>query len=111
MVTDHSPQAKRIDATTWGLLLLMTGILLLLPSHTLPEGAWLILAGGILLAATAVRMAMRLPASAFITALGFLAVAAGVSAMAGVNLPLFAVFLVLLGVTVMLRSWFTHSEA
>ena len=31
--------SKRIDATTWGLLLLMTGILLLLPSHTVPEGA------------------------------------------------------------------------
>jgi hypothetical protein len=40
-LSDHSPQAKRIDATTWGLLLLMTGILLLLPSRTVPEGAWL----------------------------------------------------------------------
>lgn len=111
MASEHSPEAKRIDATTWGLLLLMTGILLLLPSHTLPEGAWLILAGGILLVASVVRLTIHLPVSAFIVTLGFLAVAAGISTMAGVNLPLFAIFLVLLGTTVMLRSWFTHREA
>lgn len=109
-VEDHSPESKRIDATTWGLLLLMTGILLLLPSHTLPEGAWLLLAGAILLGATAVRAAMHLRISAFLVALALLAIAAGAATIAGIQLPLFAVFLVLLGASVVLRSWFARGE-
>ena len=48
--------------------------------------------------------------SAFIVALGLLAVVAGISVIAGMDLPLFAVFLVLLGASIMLRSWFSHSE-
>ena len=107
---DHAT-AKKIDATTWGLLLLLTGVLLLLPSHSIPEGAWLLLAGMVLLGASVVRYATRLRVSAFIVALGFLAIAAGASAMAGVQLPLFAVFLVLLGASIMLRSWFVHGDS
>ena len=106
---DHST-AKKIDATTWGLLLLMTGVLLLLPRHSVPEGAWLVLAGIVLLGASAVRYATHLRVSAFIVALGLLAIAAGASAIAGLDLPLFAVFLVLLGASIMLRSWFVHSD-
>lgn len=43
-------------------------------------------------------------------ALGFLAIAAGASAIAGLDLPLFAVFLVLLGASIMLRSWFARAD-
>ena len=106
---DHAT-ARKIDATTWGLLLLMTGVLLLLPSHSVPQGAWLLLAGMILLGASALRYVTRLRVSAFIVALGLLAVVAGISAIAGMDLPLFAVFLVLLGASIMLRSWFSHTE-
>lgn len=114
--TLHEPAAdhvtaKKIDATTWGLLLLMTGILLLLPSRTVPEGAWLVVAGVILLAASGARYAMHLRVSAFIVALGLLAVAAGVSAIAGMDLPLFAAFLVLLGASIILRPWLAHGDA
>lgn len=107
---EHSAPARRIDATVWGMLMLMTGILLLLPSRGIPDGAWLILAGAILLGASVVRYLTHLRVSAFIIALGLLAVAAGASAVAGVELPLFAIFLVLLGASIMLRSWFTHPE-
>lgn len=107
---EHSASAKKVDATTWGLLLLMTGILLLLPRQAVPEGAWLIVAGVILLGASAVRYVTHLKVSAFIVALGLLAVAAGASAIAGLDLPLFAIFLVLLGASIMLRSWFVHSD-
>ena len=110
-LSDHSAPAKRIDAMTWGLLLLMTGVLLLLPRHSVPEGAWLIAAGLILIAASGFRYLSHLKVSAFIVALGLLAIAAGVSAMAGVDLPLFAVFLVLLGASLVMRSWFARSES
>ena len=109
-VSDHSIRARNIDTTTWGLLLVVTGILMLLPRGTVPEGTWLIVAGSILLVASGVRYATHLHVSAFIVALGMLAVAAGVSAIAGVDLPLFAVFLVLLGGSIILRSWFVHAE-
>ena len=106
---DHST-AKKIDATAWGLLLLMTGILMLLPRHTVPEGGWLLLAGLILLGASAVRYATHLKVSAFVIALGLLAVAAGASAIAGLDLPLFAAFLVLLGASIVVRSWVARGE-
>ena len=107
--TDHAT-AKKIDATTWGLLLLITGILLLLPSRTVPEAAWLVLAGAILLGASGVRYATHLRVSAFIVALGLLAIAAGISAIAGLDLPLFAAFLVLLGASIILRPWFAPAD-
>ena len=68
------------------------------------------IAGAILLGASAVRYATKLRVSAFIIALGLLAVAAGISTIAGLDLPLFAVFLVLLGASIMMRSWFAHAE-
>jgi hypothetical protein len=111
MLEEHSTRAKTIDATTWGFLLLMTGVLLLLPRQSVPEGMWLLLAGVVLLGASVTRHLSHLRVSAFIVALGLLALAAGVAAMTGVDLPLFAVFLVLLGATIMLRSWLMHTHA
>ena len=111
MLTEHeSPFARKLDATTWGLLLLMTGVLMFLPRDIVPDGAWLILAGAILLAANAVRYAKKLPISGFVVALGTLGVLAGFSIIAGVKLPLLAAFLVLVGATIMFRSWFAHGE-
>ena len=81
-----------------------------LPSHSVPQGAWLLLAGMILLGASVLRYVTRLRVSAFIVALGLLAVVAGISAIAGMDLPLFAAFLVLLGASIMLRSWFAPTE-
>ena len=90
---------------------MMTGILLLLPSRTVPDGAWLLLAGAILIAASIIRYMAHLQVSAFIVALGLLAVAAGVSTFAGVDLPLLAGFLVLLGGAIVIRPWLSHSKA
>ncbi len=106
---DHSAHVKKIDATAWGLLLLLTGVLMLLPN--VPEGAWLIMAGAVLLGASALRYAASAHVSLIVVLLGILGVVAGISAIAGVDLPLFAAFLVLVGATIVFRSWFTHKEA
>lgn len=110
MFVEESQAAGRIDGTTWGLLLLMTGVLMFAP-NAMPEGTWLVMAGVILLAASAARYAMHLRVSVFIVALGMLAIAAGGMTLAGLKVPLFAAFLVLLGGSIMLRSWMTHREA
>lgn len=89
----------------------MTGILMVLPAGILPEGAWLILAGGILVVTTIVRYANKLKTSAVITALGVLAIAGGISSAAGLRFPFLAAFLVLVGGSIVLRSWFVHDEA
>ena len=110
MFVEESQAARRIDSTTWGLLLLMTGVLLFAP-NAMPEGTWLVLAGVILLGASVARYAMHLKVSAFIVALALVAVAGGGFTLAGMKVPLFAAFLVLLGASIMFRSWLTHSEA
>lgn len=115
-VTEPVPEAKsrfirRVDATTWGLLLLVTGVLLVLPKGTVPEGAWLFLAGAILIGASAVRYLNGVGISALIVALGGVALAAGIAQSAGLNFPLFASFLIILGGAIILHPWLTHSEA
>ena len=110
VVPDSTSAARRLEAAGWGLLLLMTGVLMLFPRNFVPEGTWLILAGVILLAVSAARYLNRIPVSAFVVALGILAIVAGGAAMAGLNLPLFAAFLIVAGASITLRPWFGRRE-
>lgn len=110
LMDDPRAMAKRIDATAWGLLFLMTGLLLFMPENRVPEGLWLILAGAILVGVSAIRYIMKMHVSAFVAGLGILGILAGISSAAGVRFPLFALFLVLIGATITLRSWFARGE-
>jgi hypothetical protein len=107
----HHSLKKKIDATSWGLLFLMTGVLMVLPNTVVPEGAWLILAGAILVGTSIVRYVNKLGTSAVVIALGVLGIIAGISSAAGLKFPFFAAFLVLVGATIVLRSWIAHGEA
>lgn len=110
LMADPHAMAKRLDATTWGLLFLMTGALLFMPDNRIPEGLWLILAGAILLGVSAVRYIMKMHVSVLVAGLGILGILAGISSAAGVRFLLFALFLVLIGATITLRSWFAHGD-
>jgi energy-coupling factor transporter transmembrane protein EcfT len=110
-LAERNTLSKQLDATTWGLLLLATGVLLILPGNMVPEGAWLIVAGAILLIMSGVRYAMKLGASTFVIALGLVAVVGGLSSAAGLRFPLFAAFLILVGAALTLRTWLSHAEA
>ena len=110
-MTDQSTLAKRLDATTWGLLLLMTGVLMVLPGDLVPQGAWLILAGVILLGMSLARYMAKLPISVLVITLGVLGVAAGMFSAAGMHFPLLAAFLILIGASLMLHTWLVHGEA
>lgn len=95
---------RRLDGVGWGLFLLMTGILWLLPGDRVPPGAWLIGTGALLLGLNAVRYLKGLAISVLTVALGVLALAGGLADLGGVKLPLLAISLVAVGAVVLFRA-------
>ncbi len=92
---------QRIEAVGWGLLLVLTGGVLLMPNQHLAEVAWLIGVGLVLLGANAVRYlnGMRMQTANFV--LGSVALAGGVAATFGVDLPLIPILLILFGASLL----------
>lgn len=91
---------SRLDAIGWGLLFLVTGVVLLIPN--LPNGSWLIAVGGVLLAMTAVRFVLGAHVSWFVAILGVVATMSGIGEATGYDLPGIEVFLILCGVAMIL---------
>ena len=60
---------EQLEDIGWGLLLIVIGGLLLVPGEQVPQGAWLILAGVIMLTLNGVRYLNGIRASVFTTAL------------------------------------------
>jgi hypothetical protein len=96
-VTHNEVKRRRIDAVGWGLLLLITGGVLLLPDQRMAEIAWLIGVGLVLLGANLVRYlnGMRMGIGNFV--LGSAALAGGVAMIFGISLPLLPIVLILFG--------------
>jgi hypothetical protein len=90
--------AGRIDATGWGLLMLMTGGLALVPR--LPEGTWLAGLGILLLGLNAARSVLGLSLEWFTVILGSVAVLAGLGGMVGVAVPGLALLFILSGLAI-----------
>ena len=97
---------KQIEDIGWGSFLMVIGGLLLVPGEQLPQGAWLILVGLIMLSLNIVRHLNGIRANVFTTAFGALALAAGLGSLFGVELPLFAIFLLLVGGVLVFRPLF-----
>jgi hypothetical protein len=97
---------KRLEEIGWGLFLLLGGGILLAPPELLPQGTWLIGAGIILLGLNGARYFYDVKASGLTVILGSFAVAAGMGSVLGVKLPLFAVFLIIIGGSIILKSLF-----
>ncbi len=97
---------RRIDAAGWGLLLLLTGVALLLPDQHLAEIIWLIGAGLVLLGANAARHLAGLNMSTSNFVLGSVALAAGVAAIFGIDLPLIPIILILFGGSLLIGLFF-----
>jgi hypothetical protein len=89
---------RRIEAIGWGLLFLVSGILFLIPG--LPEGTWLVALGILMLGLNATRLAMNLPIERFGVVIGAGAVLAGLGIMAGMDVPVFALLLIVSGLAI-----------
>jgi hypothetical protein len=98
----RNDMGRRLDTIGWGFLCLMTGMLLLVPG--LPEGAWLVGLGAILLAVNAGRVAAGLAIQWFGVIVGAGAVAAGIGTMAGLDVPVVALFLVACGLALIVSQ-------
>ena len=94
---------------TWGLLLLITGIVWLVPREQVPEGAWLLGVAAVLLGVNVVRAFERIRMNGFSLILGILALAAALTRLWRPDLPLLAVCLVVIGASVVLRPLFARA--
>ena len=99
---------KRLDAIGWGLFLIMLGGLWLAPEGMIPEGAWLIGTGLIILGLSAVRYLNGIEVSWFWIGLGILALGTGLSALLGVSLPVFPILLIIAGAATIVRIFFAN---
>jgi hypothetical protein len=88
--------SDRLDAIGWGLLFLISGVLLLVPDA--PDGSWLAAVGAILLTVNVAKWALGAGASWFIAILGAVALATGLGEMAGYDVPGLSLVLILCGV-------------
>ena len=95
---------KRLEDSAWGFFLLLIGTLLLLPSALAPQGAWLIGAGLIMLLLNGVRYVNDISVSRFTVVLGLVAILVGLASFLGLKPPLFAIFLALIGLSIIVRS-------
>ena len=95
---------KRLEDSSWGFFLLMIGTLLLLPSELVPQGAWLIGAGLIMLGLNGIRYLNSISVSRFTVVVGIVSFLVGLASFFGLRPPLFAIFLALVGLSIIVRS-------
>ena len=94
---------KRLDAIGWGLFLIMIGGLWLAPEGAVPEGAWLIGVGVIILGLMAIRYLYGIKVNAFWLVLGLVALAFGISSVFGLDIPVLPILLIIIGVNIVLK--------
>lgn len=100
---------QRLDGVGWGLFLIMIGGLWLVPEEWgVPDGAWLVGAGLIILGLSAVRYLNGLKVSGFWLFLGALALGSGLAAIYGLDLPVFPILLVIAGAAILLKPLFDN---
>jgi hypothetical protein len=94
---------KRLESIAWALFLIMIGGLWLVPDNVLPEGVWSIGVGLILLGLNAARWRSNIRMSGFTLFVGGLALLTGIGDMAGIDLPVFALILIFIGASMIVK--------
>lgn len=93
----------------WGLLLMLTGVIWLLPADRVPEGAWLLGVAAILLGVNAVRYLKHIRVSGFSLVLGGVALLAAFSRIWRTDLPVLAICLLLIGASLVAKPFLTKA--
>ena len=91
-----------VDTIGWGLLFVAIGAVNLIPA--MPDGAWLIAAGIVMLGASAVRASMRLRVHGVTAVVGIVALAAGVFTVVGFTTEVGPLVLIVLGLTLVVGA-------
>jgi len=97
---------KRLDSIGWGLFLVMIGGLWLAPEGMFPEGTWLIGTGLIIIVLTGIRSLYGIKVSGFWFVLGVIALAFGISDVFGLNIPVFPILIIIIGISIVFKPLF-----
>lgn len=97
---------QRLEGFGWAALLITIGTLWLLPEHRVPQGSWLIAAGIILLGLNAIRSLNHIRMSGFSLVVGTVALIVGLAGFFGMNVPIFAIALIVIGLGILLTVSF-----
>jgi hypothetical protein len=100
---------RRLEGIGWALFLIMLGGIGLVPDAVVPEGTWLIGVGLIMLGLNLARYLNHIPMSSGTLFLGILALLAGVTSVVGIELPIFPIVLILLGLSALSKAFFAKS--
>lgn len=100
---------RRLNDIGWGLLLILTGAIWLLPPTAVPPGSWLAGTALILLGINVVRYMKHIAISAFSVAVGIAALLASVSQLWRTDPPLVAIFLLVIGASLVAKPLFTRT--
>jgi hypothetical protein len=98
---EHEKRAlnKRLENAAWGLFLIMLGCIWLVPEEQIPQDAWLLGAGVILLGLNGIRFLKGIRPSGFTIFLGALGVLLGIGGLLGVDIPVVPILIILLGLS------------
>jgi hypothetical protein len=100
--TRISQLSDRVDTAGWGVLLLAIGALSLVP--VMPDGAWLVGVGLVMLGSIVVRAWLGLPRRDATVVIGIVALAIGVFTVAGLTTEVVPLVLILLGLTLVVSA-------
>ena len=95
----------RLEGLAWALFFITIGVLWLLPEERVPESAWLVGVGTIMLGLNALRLLAGIRLSAFTIVVGAVALAAGLIGINGIDVSIFPILLILLGASLILKPW------
>ena len=96
---------KRLEAAGWGLLLLWSGTLMLLPGDLgVLWHVWLVGAGAILLGASIVGLSLRLRPTWGTIVLGVVGLVSGIGGLARVSIPVIGLAVIVSGLVLVLTA-------
>ncbi len=101
--------SDRVDTIGWGLLFVAIGAVSLMPA--MPDGAWLIAAGIVLLGASAVRAWMGLGAYGTTIVAGMVAMSAGIFTIAGLTTEVGPLVLIVLGLALVVGALYRSQRS
>lgn len=88
---------KQLESAAWGLFLVMLGCLWLVPEEQVPQDAWLLGAGVILLGLNGIRYVKGIRPSGFTIFLGVIGVLLGIGGLVRMDLPVLPIVIILIG--------------